>query len=58
MCIRDRLSLMLLSMKQKSPELEIPEGIFYDGIPNSNIYVHHKDMQSGKDVYKRQPVRS
>ena len=43
-----QLSLMLLSMKQKSPELEIPEGIFYDGIPNSNIYVHHKDMQSGK----------
>ncbi len=35
-----QLSLMLLSMKQKSPELEIPEGIFYDGIPNSNIYVH------------------
>lgn len=43
-----QLSLMLLSMKQKSPELEIPEGIFYDGIPNSNIYVHHKDMKSGK----------
>ena len=24
---------LLLSMKQKSPELEIPEGRFYDGIP-------------------------
>lgn len=35
-------------MKQKSPELEIPEGIFYDGIPNSNIYVQKKNMKTGK----------
>ena len=39
---------LLLSMKQKSPELEIPEGVFYDGIPGSNIYVAKKDMQTGK----------
>ena len=39
---------LLLSMKQKSPELEIPEGIFYNGIPNSNIYVQKKDLQTGK----------
>jgi len=38
---------LLLSMKQKSPELEIPEGIFYDGIPNSNIYVQKKDLDKG-----------
>lgn len=38
---------LLISMKQKSPELEIPEGIFYDGIPNSNIYVQRKDMNTG-----------
>ncbi len=38
---------LLLSMKQKSPELEIPEGIFYDGIPNSNLYVQKKNMQTG-----------
>ena len=42
------LMMMLLSMKQKSPELEIPEGIFYDGIPNSNIYVQKKDLNTGK----------
>ena len=30
---------LLISMKQKSPELEIPEGIFYDGIPKTNLYV-------------------
>ena len=43
-----RLGLMLLSMKQKSPELEIPEGVFYDGIPNSNLYVQKKDLKTGK----------
>lgn len=39
---------LLLSMKQKSPELEIPEGIFYDGIPNCNLYVQQKDLNTGK----------
>ena len=29
-----QLKQLLVSMKQKSPELEIPEGTFYDGIPN------------------------
>ena len=38
---------LLLSMKHKSPELEIPEGIFYDGLPGSNIYVQKKDMETG-----------
>lgn len=38
---------LLISMKQKSPELEIPEGIFYDGIPNCNIYVQKKDLKTG-----------
>ncbi len=43
-----QIGLMLMSMKQKSPELEIPEGIFYDGIPNSNLYVQKKDLNTGK----------
>jgi len=38
---------LLLSMKQKNPEVEIPEGIFYDGIPNSNLYVQKKDLETG-----------
>ena len=42
-----QLRQLLLSMKQKSPELEIPEGIFYGGIPNCNLYVQHKDMETG-----------
>ncbi len=38
---------LLVSMKQKNPEVEIPEGIFYDGIPNSNLYVQKKDLNTG-----------
>jgi len=34
-------------MKQTNPEVEIPEGIFYDGIPNSNLYVQKKDLDRG-----------
>ena len=44
----NKLAQLLISMKQKSPELEIPEGVFYDGIPNSNLYVQHKDLETGK----------
>ncbi len=43
-----KIAQLLISMKQKSPELEIPEGIFYDGIPNCNLYVQKKDLKTGK----------
>lgn len=43
-----KMAQLLVSMKQKSPELEIPEGIFYDGIPNCNLYVQKKDLETGK----------
>lgn len=43
-----KLSQLLISMKQKSPEVEIPEGVFYDGIPNTNLYVQKKNMDTGK----------
>ena len=43
-----KLMQLLVSMKQKSPELEIPEGIFYDGLPNCNIYVQKKNIKTGK----------
>lgn len=42
-----KIGQLLMSMKQKSPELEIPEGVFYDGIPNSNLYVQKKDIKTG-----------
>ncbi len=44
---KKKMGQLFISMKQKSPELEIPEGIFYDGIPQCNIYVQHKDMKAG-----------
>lgn len=38
---------LLFSARQKSPELEIPEGSFYDQIPGYNIYVKTKNRDTG-----------
>lgn len=38
---------LLYSMRQKSPEVEIPEGVFYDQLPGFNIYVKSKNPESG-----------
>lgn len=38
---------LLFSMRQKSPELEIPEAVFYDQIPGYNLYVEHKNRETG-----------
>lgn len=38
---------LLYSMRQKSPELEIPQGVFYTQIPGYNFYVESKDRDSG-----------
>ena len=43
-----KIAQLLISIKQKSPEVEIPEGIFYDGISGTNIYVQKKDVNTGK----------
>ena len=43
-----KIAQLLWSMKQKNPELEIPEGVFYNGIPKTNIYVQKKDTETGK----------
>lgn len=43
-----KLWTLLVSMRQKSPELDIPEGAFYDEIPDYNLYVKHKDRKTGK----------
>ena len=37
---------LLYSVKQKSPELEIPEKIFFDGIDGKNLYVKKKDKKN------------
>ena len=47
-----QLWTLIVSMKQTSPELDIPEGVFYDEIQGYNIYVKKKDRETGilKDV--------
>lgn len=42
-----KLWTLLLSMKQKSPEVDIPEGVFYDEIDGYNLYVKSKDRKTG-----------
>lgn len=44
--IQTKLWTLLFSMKQKSPEVEIPEGSFYQGIEGYHIYVHKKDPKT------------
>lgn len=41
------LRQLLISMKQSQPAVEIPEGIFYNGVPNVNLYVEHKVPKTG-----------
>lgn len=38
---------LLISMKQTSPAVEIPEGVFYNGVPGVNLYVQKKDAETG-----------
>ena len=38
---------LLFSMRQKSPEVEIPEGVFYDQIPGYNLLVQEKNQETG-----------
>lgn len=38
---------LLFSVRQKSPEVEIPERSFYGQIPNMQLYVDSKDQETG-----------
>lgn len=41
------LRQLLFSMRQSQPAVEIPEGIFYNGVPKVNIYVDKKVPKTG-----------
>ncbi len=41
------LRTLLISMKQAQPAVEIPEGVFYNEIPNYNLYVKKKNAATG-----------
>lgn len=38
---------LLFSVKAKSPEVEIPEGVFYGNIPGYNLFVENKNRDTG-----------
>lgn len=42
-----KLFSLLYSMRQKSPELDIPEGVFYSEITGYSVYVKNKDNNTG-----------
>jgi lipopolysaccharide export system permease protein len=42
-----KLWALIFSLKQKSPELDIPQGEFYDGIEGYNVYVRKKNPING-----------
>ena len=42
-----QLATLLWSMRQKNPEVEIPEGIFYSDIPGYNLFIERKDKETG-----------
>ncbi len=42
-----KLWALIFSLRQKNPELDIPVGQFYDGIPGYNLYVQDKNVRSG-----------
>ncbi len=42
-----KMYTMLFSVRQKSPEVEIPERTFYDQIPGMNLYVEKKNPDTG-----------
>ena len=42
-----KLYSLLFSMRHKSPELDIPEGVFYKEIDGYNLYVKHKNRDTG-----------
>lgn len=42
-----KLRQLLYSVRTASAELAIPEGVFYDGVPGVNLYVRHKDKETG-----------
>lgn len=44
---QQQLLTLLVSMKQTSPELDIPEGVFYDEIDGYNLYIKSKDRETG-----------
>lgn len=44
---QSRMWTLTFSVRQKTPEVEIPERSFYDDIPGMNLYVERKNPETG-----------
>lgn len=44
---QSKMWTLMFSVRQKTPEVEIPERSFYDEIPGMNLYIDHKDPVTG-----------
>lgn len=44
---KTKMWTLMFSVRQKSPEVEIPERSFYDQIPNLNLYTESKNHETG-----------
>ncbi|MDE7467296.1 MAG: LptF/LptG family permease, partial [Muribaculaceae bacterium] len=44
---QSKMWTLMFSVRQKTPEVEIPEGQFYSDIPGMNMYVEHKNPETG-----------
>jgi lipopolysaccharide export system permease protein len=47
---QSKLWTLIISLREKSPELDIPSGEFYSGIPGINLYVREKENGLLKDM--------
>jgi lipopolysaccharide export system permease protein len=45
--IKTKFYSLLISIRQASPELDVPEGVFYKEIDGYNLYVEKKNQQTG-----------
>jgi lipopolysaccharide export system permease protein len=45
--VQVKFSSLMYSIRQKSPELDIPEGVFYNEISGYNVYVREKEKNIG-----------
>lgn len=44
---QSKMWTLMFSVRQKTPEVEIPERSFYDAIPGMNLYIDHKNPDTG-----------
>lgn len=44
---QSKMWTLMFSVRQKTPEVEIPERSFYDEIPGMNLYIDHKNPETG-----------